>query len=111
MKRWTAVINHSRASGKPPKTAEFDLYDALQAYLAPDSEVVAIAIYRGAHPEAALISPSPPLPLRPWGRRGPGEVGDSRAAAAAHLTFPSLRDGPLRLPQKGGEGLFRRRRR
>jgi hypothetical protein len=46
VKRWTAVINHSRASGKPPKTAEFDDDDALRAYLAADSEVVAIAIYR-----------------------------------------------------------------
>ncbi len=27
------------------------------------------------------------------------------AAAAAHLTLPSLRDGPLPLPLKGGEGM------
>jgi hypothetical protein len=48
MKRWSAVINHSRASGKPPRTAEFNWYGALRGYLALDSEVVAIAIYRNA---------------------------------------------------------------
>jgi hypothetical protein len=31
-------------------------------------------------------------------------VGDSRALALAHLTLPSLCDGSLPLPLKGGEG-------
>ena len=43
-------------------------------------------------------------PLRPWGRRGQGEVGDFRGAAEAHLTLLSRRDGPLPLPPMGGEG-------
>lgn len=46
VKRWSAVINHSRASGKPPQTAEFDGYDGLKNYLESGSEVVTIAIYR-----------------------------------------------------------------
>ena len=46
MKRWSAVINHSRTSGRPPQTAEFDWYGDLQRYLAPESEVVQITIYR-----------------------------------------------------------------
>ena len=46
VKRWSAVINHSRTSGKPPQTAEFDGYDGLKNYLESGSEVVTIAIYR-----------------------------------------------------------------
>jgi len=46
VKRWSAVINHSRTSGKPPHTAEFDWHGDLQRYLAADSEVVQITIYR-----------------------------------------------------------------
>jgi hypothetical protein len=39
---WSAVINHSRTSGRPPQTAEFDWCGDLQRYLAPESEVVQI---------------------------------------------------------------------
>ena len=46
MKRWSAIINHSRTSGKPPQTAEFDWHADLQRYLAPESEAVQITIYR-----------------------------------------------------------------
>ena len=48
VKRWSAVINHSRASGKPPLTAEFNAPDALQTYLEPGNDVVSITIYRCA---------------------------------------------------------------
>ena len=37
--------------------------------------------------------------------RRPGGEGGRRAARRAHLTLPSLRDGPLPLPLKGGEGV------
>jgi len=37
----------------------------------------------------------------PGGGEGWGEVGDSRAFADTHLTFPSLRDGSLPLPPEG----------
>src|SRR6266849_5838368 len=40
----------------------------------------------------------------PGGGEGWGEAGDSRAVADAHLTLPSLRDGPLPLPPEGPEG-------
>jgi hypothetical protein len=60
VKRWSAVINYSRASGKPPQTADFDGYDALRAYLAPDSEVVAIAVYRAASDPAKAAPPATP---------------------------------------------------
>src|SRR5216683_1227527 len=40
----------------------------------------------------------------PGGGEGWGEVGDSRALAGAHLTLPSLRDGPLPLPPEGRRG-------
>jgi hypothetical protein len=46
VKRWSAIINHSRMSGRPPQTAEFDYYGDLQRYLAPESEVVQITIYK-----------------------------------------------------------------
>jgi hypothetical protein len=46
MKRWSAVISHSRASGKPPQTAQFDSHDALRTYLESASEVVLITIFR-----------------------------------------------------------------
>ena len=45
----------------------------------------------------------------PGGGEGWGEVGETTAPAGAHLTLPSLRDGPLPLPPKGGEGSVRRR--
>ena len=46
-----------------------------------------------------------PFPLRPWGRRGQGEVGDTRALADAHLTrLPRIKSGVGTLsPLKGGE--------
>jgi hypothetical protein len=40
----------------------------------------------------------------PGGGEGWGEVGDSTAPADTHLTLPLLRNGPLPLPLKGGEG-------
>jgi hypothetical protein len=40
------------------------------------------------------------------GREGWGEVGDSRALAAAHLTLPRLRRGSLPLPPEGRRGNF-----
>lgn len=43
-------------------------------------------------------------PLRPLGRRGQGEVGESEALADAHLTLPSPCDGPLPLPPKRRRG-------
>src|SRR5215472_10488102 len=44
-------------------------------------------------------------PLRPGGEEGRGEVGEMLSSDTAHLTLPSLRDGPLPLPpQAGGEG-------
>jgi hypothetical protein len=46
MRRWSAVINHSRASGKPPQTAEFNAPDVLQTYLKPGNDVVSITIFR-----------------------------------------------------------------
>lgn len=48
MKRWLALINHSRMSGKPPQAAEIDWHGDLQKYLAPESEVIQITIYRSA---------------------------------------------------------------
>jgi len=60
VKPWTAVINHSRASGKPPQTTEFDWYEALRTYLSPDSEVVAIAIYRASATTETLCPRSAP---------------------------------------------------
>jgi hypothetical protein len=48
VKRWLAVINHSRMSGKPPQAAEIDWHGDLQKYLAPESEVIQITIYRSA---------------------------------------------------------------
>jgi hypothetical protein len=63
VKRWTAVINHSRASGKPPQTAEFDWYGDLRPYVKPDSEVVAIAIYRNAACRREPPQRSAPAPL------------------------------------------------
>jgi len=48
MKRWLAVINHSRMSGKPPQAAEIDWHGDLQKYLAPESEAIQITIYRSA---------------------------------------------------------------
>ena len=44
MKLWSAVSNSSRASDKPPHTAEFNCDDELCSYLASGSEVVATAI-------------------------------------------------------------------
>src|SRR5438067_1571036 len=44
----------------------------------------------------------------PRGGEGWGEVGDSRAPADTHLTFPALRAGPLPLPPEGRRGIFRR---
>jgi len=41
------------------------------------------------------------VPLRPRGRRGQGEVGDSTALASAHLTLPASLAGPLPLPPEG----------
>ena len=46
----------------------------------------------------------------PEGGEGPGEAKDSRAPAAAHLTLPALRAGPLPLPPKGRRGIFAPRR-
>ena len=40
----------------------------------------------------------------PGGGEGRGEVGDSTALAATHLTLPSLRDGPLPLRPEGQRG-------
>jgi hypothetical protein len=37
---------------------------------------------------------------------GRGEVGDSRKFAEAHLTLPSLSDGPLPLPPEGRRGFL-----
>ena len=34
----------------------------------------------------------------PGGGEGRGEVGEAATVAEAHLTLPSLRDGPLPLP-------------
>jgi hypothetical protein len=44
----------------------------------------------------------------PGGGEGRGEVGDSRAVAGTHLTFPIAEAmGPLPLPpQAGGEGIW-----
>lgn len=42
----------------------------------------------------------------PGGGEGWGEVGDG--SEHAHLTLPSLRDGPLPLPPMGGEGFSER---
>ena len=50
MRRWLAVINHSRMSGKPPQAAEIDWHGDLQKYLAPESEVIQITIYRRTGP-------------------------------------------------------------
>src|SRR5215472_18714729 len=54
---------------------------------------------RTSHPAAkALLS-------APGGGEGRGEVGEMLSSDTAHLTLPSLRDGPLPLsPQAGGEG-------
>src|SRR6516164_10412962 len=44
-------------------------------------------------------------PLGPGGGEGRGEVGEMLSSDTAHLTLPSLREGPLPLPpQAGGEG-------
>jgi len=40
----------------------------------------------------------------PGGGEDRGEVRDSRASAATHLTLPSLRAGPLPLPPEGRRG-------
>ena len=48
MKRWLAVINQCRMSGKPPQAAEIDWDGDLQKHLAPESEVIQITIYRSA---------------------------------------------------------------
>jgi hypothetical protein len=48
VRRWLAVINHSRMSGKPPQAAEIDWHGDLQKYLVPESEVIQITIYRSA---------------------------------------------------------------
>ena len=48
---------------------------------------------------------SAPLPP-PAGGRGQGEGARRARSAAAHLTLPPLRAGPLPLPPKGGEGLI-----
>src|SRR5205807_8036629 len=58
--------------------------------------------------EVSLRAPADIYPLSaPGGGEGWGEVGDSRAPAGAHLTLPSLRDGPLPLPPEGRRGVFR----
>jgi hypothetical protein len=67
VKRWSAVINHSRASGKKPLTAEIDSYGALETYLSPESEVIQITIYKStghsreartrSSPESASVQP------------------------------------------------------
>ncbi len=46
------------------------------------------------------------LPLRPRGRRGWGEVGDSHATALPTSPSRASRRGPLPLPLKGGEGKY-----
>jgi hypothetical protein len=51
------------------------------------------------------LTPYFPLPP-PAGGRGQGEAGRRARSAAAHLTLPTLRVGPLPLPPKGGEGLI-----
>src|SRR5207248_8021618 len=64
-----------------------------------------------AQPEAQRITiAADPSLSALGGGEGWGEVGDSRAPASkAHLTLPSLRDGPLPLPPKGRKGVFTRR--
>jgi hypothetical protein len=57
VKPWSAVINHSRASGKPPQTAEFNAPDALRTYLEPGNDVVSITIYRRVDGRARLVPP------------------------------------------------------
>jgi hypothetical protein len=91
VKRWTAVINHSRASGKPPQTAEFDWYEALQTYLSPDSEVVSIAIY-GAVGDAGEAVPAP-CPARL--RRQPRNYRLRLARASPQLQRISSKISPL----------------
>jgi len=60
-----------------------------------------------------MTPPTDPLSLTPFfplpppaGRRGQGEGGRRAHSAAAHLTLPTLRVGPLPLPPGGGEGLI-----
>jgi len=71
VKRWSAIINHSRTSGKPPQTAEFDWHGDLQRYLAPESEAVQITIYKSVR-----------IPMSnragPPGRRPSGGVENAR---------------------------------
>jgi hypothetical protein len=54
---------------------------------------------RSARRSLLTLPPPPAGPGREGRVRGP-----LRRLAAIHLTLPSLRDGPLPLPQKGGEG-------
>ena len=66
------------------------------------------------HPPIAAqwAPPSPPkwrrgpiyLPLCPLGAERAGVRWGLLSAGSAHLTLPLLRDGPLPLPPKGGEG-------
>ena len=60
MKRWSAVINHSRTSAKPPQAIEIDGYNDLQHYLEPESEVIQITIYRkavcGREPSCSVVA-------------------------------------------------------
>ncbi len=48
-------------------------------------------------------APFTPLPP-PAGGEGRVRGADEPVRGAAHLTLPSLREGPLPLPPKGGEG-------
>ena len=59
MKRWSAVINHSRTSGKSPQAVQIDWHGDLQKYLAADSEVVQITIYRSTACGENLCAPRP----------------------------------------------------
>ena len=63
VKRWLAVINHSRASGKPPETVRFDWHGDLQRYFALESDVIQITIYRsvkcGGEPSRYAVQDKP----------------------------------------------------